>query len=231
MKKSATVISMDTAEKNIATIIDHTLLRPDATMSDLDQLCREAVEYSFAAVCVNPANVAYCVERLEKSAIPVACVVGFPLGANLISTKEIETEFAVDDGAEEIDMVINIGMLKSGNEEYVREDIQAVVEAAGDHLVKVIIETALLTDAEKVRACELAKRAGAGFVKTSTGFSQAGATVADVQLMRATVGEELGVKASGGIRTFEDAIRMVAAGANRIGTSSGVRIVRESRQE
>lgn len=231
MDKLTTIISVPEAKKNISAVIDHTLLRPDTTLTDLEKLCREAREYSFAAVCVNPANVAYCVERLENSSIPVASVVGFPLGATLISTKEMETEFAIDDGAAEIDMVINIGMLKSGNEDYVREEIQAVVEAAGGHLVKVIIETALLTDAEKKRACELAKLAGAHFVKTSTGFSKAGATEADVKLMRRTVGKDLGVKASGGIRTFEDAIRMIAAGANRIGTSSGVQIVQESRQE
>lgn len=231
MNKLKTIISVPDAKKNISAVIDHTLLRPDVTITDLKKLCREALEYSFAAVCVNPANVAYCVEQLEKSTIPVASVVGFPLGATLISTKEIETEFAIDDGATEIDMVINIGMLKSGNEDYVREDIQAVVEAAGGHLVKVIIETALLTDTEKKRACELAKLAGAYFVKTSTGFSKAGATEADVKLMRTTVGKDMGVKASGGIRTFEDAIRMIAAGANRIGTSSGVQIVQESRRE
>lgn len=221
-----TNVSAADARKNIARIIDHTLLKADATPADLKKLCREAREYSFAAVCVNPGNVAFCVEQLEGSDIPVATVVGFPLGANTISIKEIETEFAVDDGALEIDMVLNIGMLKSGNDNYVREEIRAVVEAARSHLVKVIIETALLTEAEKVRACELAKLAGAHFVKTSTGFSKAGATAEDVALMRRTVGDNLGVKASGGIRSFEDTMKMVEAGANRIGTSSGIQIVR-----
>ncbi|HCK99058.1 MAG TPA: deoxyribose-phosphate aldolase [Candidatus Marinimicrobia bacterium] len=226
-----TTISVADARGNIARIIDHTLLRADATLDDLEKLCREAREYSFAAVCVNPGNVAYCVEHLAGSGIPVATVVGFPLGANTISTKEIETEFAVDDGALEIDMVLNIGMLKSGNDNYVREDIQAVVEAARSHLVKVIIETALLTETEKIRACELAKLSGANFVKTSTGFSKAGATAEDVALMRRIVGDDLGVKASGGIRSFEEAIKMVEAGANRIGTSSGVQIVRRAEEK
>jgi deoxyribose-phosphate aldolase len=229
-KKVATEVTVESARKNIAGIIDHTLLRSDAALADLEQLCREAREYSFAAVCVNPANVAFCVEQLENSKIPVATVVGFPLGASLISVKEIETEFAIEDGAREVDMVMNLGMLKSGNTEYVRKDIQAVVEAAQGKIVKVIIETALLTDVEKIKACELAKEAGAHFVKTSTGFSRAGATVEDVQLMRRVVGSELGVKASGGVRTFADAIKMVAAGANRIGTSSGIKIVEESKK-
>jgi len=231
MKKIDTIVSVDKVRANIAGVIDHTLLKADATLTDLDKLCDEAIKYSFAAVCVNPANVAYCVEKLGKSKIPVAAVIGFPLGANHISSKMIETEFCVDDGATELDMVINIGMLKSGMEEYVFQDIQAVVEAAKGNIVKVIIETSLLTDEEKIKACKLAKKAGAHFVKTSTGFSKAGAKVEDVKLMRGVVGDKLGVKASGGVRSFEDAIKMIAAGANRIGTSSGVKIVQESGQD
>jgi deoxyribose-phosphate aldolase len=165
----------------------------------------------------------------KPSNIPVATVIGFPLGANLTRTKAIETEIALDEGATEFDMVINIGMLKSGNDDFVQEDIKAVVEAAHGCLVKVIIETALLTESEKIKACRLAKLAGAHFVKTSTGFSKAGATVEDVKLMRATVGSEMGVKASGGVRTFTEAISMIEAGANRIGTSSGVQIVQQSK--
>ena len=228
-QKYKTEISVVAARKNIAAIIDHTLLRADTTLKDLDQLCREAVVYSFATVCVNPVHVSYCVKKLEGSRIPVATVIGFPLGANLTRTKAEETEIALEDGAAEFDMVINIGMLKSGKDDFVQNDIVAVVKAARGYLVKVIIETALLTESEKIKACSLAKLAGAHFVKTSTGFSKAGATIEDVKLMRATVGSEMGVKASGGIRTFTEAIRMVEAGASRIGTSSGVQIVQQSK--
>jgi deoxyribose-phosphate aldolase len=228
-QKCKNEISVAEARKNIAAIIDHTLLRADATLEDLDQLCQEAIEYSFATVCVNPVHVRDCVQKLKNNRIPVATVIGFPLGANLIRTKAIETEIALDEGATEFDMVINIGMLKSGNDDFVQEDIKAVVEAAHGCLVKVIIETALLTESEKIKACRLAKLAGAHFVKTSTGFSKAGATVEDVKLMRATVGSEMGVKASGGVRTFTEAISMIEAGANRIGTSSGVQIVQQSK--
>lgn len=226
--KYATTITLGEARQNIARIIDHTLLKAEATPANLERLCAEAVEYNFACVCVNPANIAFCREQLENTDIPVASVVGFPLGANNISTKAIETEFAIEDGATEIDMVLNVGMLKSGNRGYVREEIKAVVAAAQGHLVKVIIETALLGDEEKRLACRLAAAAGAHFVKTSTGFSRGGATERDVRLMREIVGERLGVKASGGIRTLADALRMVRAGANRIGTSSGVAIAREN---
>jgi len=228
-RKYKTEISVAEARKNIAGIIDHTLLRADATLKDLDQLCQEAIEYSFASVCVNPVHVSYCVQRLKNSRIPVATVIGFPLGANLTRIKASETETALDNGATEFDMVINIGMLKSGNDDFVQEDIEAIVKAARGRLVKVIIETALLTESEKIKACSLAKLAGAHFVKTSTGFSKAGATIEDVKLMRATVGSEMGVKASGGVRTFIEAISMVEAGANRIGTSSGVQIVQQSK--
>lgn len=228
-QKYQTEISVAEVQKNIAGIIDHTLLRADATLRDLDQLCNEAIEYSFATVCVNPVHASYCIQRLKNGRIPVATVIGFPLGANLTQIKAIETETAFNEGATEFDMVINIGMLKSGDNDFVREDIEAVVKAARGCLVKVIIETALLMESEKVKACSLAKLAGAHFVKTSTGFSKAGATVQDVQLMRATVGSEMGVKAAGGVRTFAEAINMIEAGANRIGTSSGVQIVQQSK--
>lgn len=226
--KYATTITLDEARKNIARIIDHTLLKAEATPADLERLCAEAVEYNFACVCVNPANVAFCREQLEGTDVPVASVVGFPLGANNISTKATETEFAIEDGATEIDMVLHIGMLKSGNRDYIQEEIEAVVTAAQGYLVKVIIETALLSDEEKRLACRLAAAAGAHFVKTSTGFSRGGATEKDVRLMRSVVGNKLGVKASGGIRTLENALRMVRAGANRIGTSSGIAIARKN---
>ncbi len=219
-------ISLADAEKNIAAIIDHTALKPDTTSDDIIQVCRAAVEMKTASVCVNPCYVKTAVQELIGSGIPVAVVIGFPLGANATAIKEMETGQALADGAEEFDMVINIGALKSGNYDRVKQDIAAVVKAAGGKIVKVIIETALLTDDEKVKACELAVQAGAGFVKTSTGFSKAGATVEDIQLMRKTVGQKAGVKASGGVRTFSDAMAMVKAGANRIGASSTVNIVR-----
>ena len=174
MKKIDTIVSVDKVRANIAGVIDHTLLKADATLADLDKLCDEAIKYSFAAVCVNPANVAYCVEKLGKSKIPVAAVIGFPLGANHISSKMIEAEFCVDDGATELDMVINIGMLKSGMEEYVFQDIQAVVEAAKGNIVKVIIETSLLTDEEKIKACKLAEKAGALDEVLNRGLARSG---------------------------------------------------------
>jgi deoxyribose-phosphate aldolase len=205
--------------------IDHTLLNPQATQTDLEKLCREAIENDFAAVCVNPCNVAYCAELLEGSSVKLASVVGFPLGASIPAIKSAETLMAVEDGADEIDMVINIGALKENDLEYVEEDIKAVVGSADGAIVKVIIETCLLTDEEKVKACELSKAAGADFVKTSTGFSTGGATVEDVKLMKATVGDTLEVKASGGVRSYEDAIAMIEAGATRIGTSAGLAIL------
>jgi deoxyribose-phosphate aldolase len=205
--------------------IDHTLLKPQATQTDLEKLCREAIENDFAAVCVNPCNVAYCAELLEGSSVKLASVVGFPLGASIPAIKSAETLMAVEDGADEIDMVINIGALKENDLEYVEEDIKAVVGSADGAIVKVIIETCLLTDEEKVKACELSKAAGADFVKTSTGFSTGGATVEDVKLMKATVGDTLEVKASGGVRSYEDAIAMIEAGATRIGTSAGLAIL------
>lgn len=205
--------------------IDHTLLKPDATKVQIDQLLAEAKDYDFASVCVNPYWVAYCAEALKDSDVKVCTVIGFPLGANTTAVKVFEAKDAIANGAEEVDMVINIGQLKAGNYEAVKEDIQALVEATGKTLLKVIIETCLLTDEEKVKACQLAVAAGADYVKTSTGFSTGGANVPDVKLMRQTVGDTAGVKASGGARTYQDAKAFVEAGASRIGASAGVAIV------
>lgn len=211
---------------NIASYIDHTLLKPEATKEQIVKLCQEAAEYKFASVCVNPAWVSVSAKELSDSPVKVCTVIGFPLGASTSETKAFETADAIAKGAEEIDMVINIGALKSGEEELVKNDIKAVVEAAkGKAIVKVIIETCLLTDEEKAVASRLSKEAGADFVKTSTGFSTGGATVADVKLMRETVGPDLGVKASGGVRSLEDLQAMIDAGATRIGASSGVQIM------
>ncbi|NLY43247.1 MAG: deoxyribose-phosphate aldolase [Clostridiaceae bacterium] len=213
-------------DKDIASKIDHTLLKADATVSEIKKLCKEAKQYSFASVCVNPSYVKLASQLLEQSGIRVCTVVGFPLGATTTRTKVAETVEAIENGATEIDMVINIGALKSGKMDIVKEDIKSVVEAAkGKAKVKVIIETCLLTDEEKIQACSVAKEAGADFVKTSTGFSTGGATVEDVQLMRKTVGNEMGVKASGKIRDYETAVAMLNAGANRLGTSSSIAIV------
>ena len=212
---------------DIAKLIDHTLLKPEATPDDIKKLCAEALKYGFASVCVNPCYVKLVSEILKGSKVKTCCVVGFPLGANRTETKVFEAEKAIEDGVDEIDMVMNIGMLKSGNYEYVERDIQAVVNTAHKYgvLVKVILETALLTDEEKIKACILAKRANADFVKTSTGFSKGGATVGDVALMRRVVGSAMGVKASGGIRTYEQAIEMIKSGADRIGASASVKII------
>jgi deoxyribose-phosphate aldolase len=208
-------------------MIDHTLLRPDATRAEIQKVCREAIEHRFASVCVNSYWVPLVANTLAGTPIKVCSVVGFPLGAALTAAKVAETEAALHHGAQEIDMVLNIGALRSGLDEAVDYDIRSVVETAHREgaLVKVILETALLTDDEKINACLLAKAAKADFVKTSTGFGPAGATEHDVALMRRTVGPEMGVKASGGIRTVEDALKMVAAGANRIGASASVKIV------
>ncbi|TWT09090.1 deoxyribose-phosphate aldolase [Planomicrobium sp. CPCC 101079] len=211
---------------NIASYIDHTLLKPETTYDQIVKLCKEADEYKFASVCVNPAWVEAAAAELKESTVKVCTVIGFPLGASTSETKAFETADAISKGASEIDMVVNIGALKSGNSDLVKKDIEAVVEAAkGKAIVKVIIETALLTDDEKVTASRLSKEAGADFVKTSTGFSTGGATVEDVKLMRETVGAELGVKASGGVRSLEDVQAMIEAGASRIGASSGVQIM------
>lgn len=207
-------------------LIDHTLLKQDARKEAIIQLCEEAKQYHFCSVCINPGFIKLCAEKLKDSDVKVCTVIGFPLGATSTKSKVEEVKQAIIDGADELDMVINVSYLKDRDLEYVLNDIKAVVdEAHASHkLVKVIIETCLLTDEEKVIACELSKKAGADFVKTSTGFSTGGATKEDVALMRKTVGAEMGVKASGGVRTFEDMIAMVEAGANRIGTSGGVKL-------
>lgn len=210
----------------LAKLIDHTLLKPEATEAQIRQLCDEAKAHGFRSVCVNPCWVPLCAELLQGSDVKVCTVIGFPLGANRTEIKAVEAEDAIDRGATEVDMVINVGALKAQQYDVVRNDIRAVVDAAaGKALVKVILETCLLTDEEKVKACQLAKAAGADFVKTSTGFSKGGATVDDVALMRKTVGPEMGVKASGGVRDYAATMAMVAAGATRIGASAGVAIL------
>ena len=205
--------------------IDHTLLKPDASQEQIETLIEEAKKYDFASVCVNPTWVSFAAQVLKGTDVKVCTVIGFPLGANTPELKAFETSDAIQNGANEIDMVINIGALKSQNFDLVEKDIRAVVEAAKGTLVKVIIETCLLTDDEKVKACQIAQKAGADFVKTSTGFSTGGATVRDVALMRKTVGPDMGVKASGGARSYEDALAFIEAGATRIGASSGVAIM------
>jgi len=214
-------------DPDIASLIDHTLLKPDATPDQIAQLCYEARKYEFASVCINPAHVKLCADLLRGTKVKVCTVIGFPLGASSPEVKAYETETALRDGATEIDMVINIGALKGQDHTLVARDIQGVVEVghAAGAIVKVIIETSLLTDEEKVTACLLAKEAGADYVKTSTGFAGGGATVEDVALMRRVVGPDMGVKASGGVKSYEDAKSMVAAGATRIGASAGVKIV------
>ncbi len=213
-----------------ASLIDHTLLKPEASEKDIKKLCDEAAQFGFASVCVNPGWVKKASEFLRGSGVPVCTVIGFPLGATLPDVKAFEARRAIFDGAREVDMVINIGALKSGDDCAVEDDIRAVVKAAHEHrtICKVIIETALLTDDEKVRACIAAKNAGADFVKTSTGFAKGGATAADIALMRRTVGTQIGVKASGGVKGIEDARQMVEAGATRIGASVGVKIAQEA---
>jgi deoxyribose-phosphate aldolase len=212
---------------DMARYIDHTLLKPEATAAEIDQLCREAAQYRFASVCINPTWVKRAAENLRGTSVPVCTVIGFPLGAGTSEIKAMEARRALRDGAREVDMVLNIGALKSGDHELVLKDIEKVVDAAHEvgALCKVILETALLTDEEKVVASALAKKAKADFVKTSTGFGPGGATVYDVALMRETVGPEMGVKASGGVRTTDDAEDMIAAGATRIGASAGIEIV------
>jgi deoxyribose-phosphate aldolase len=216
--------------RELARTIDHTLLKPDATRAQIEALCREAIEHAFATVCVNPAWVALCASLLRGSETRVCTVVGFPLGATMPEVKGFEAARTVADGACEVDMVINIGALKSGDYRLVERDVRAVVEKsrAGGALVKVIIEAALLTDEEKVKACVISKVAGADFVKTSTGFGPGGATAADVALMRRVVGPDMGVKAAGGVRDLKSAQAMLEAGADRIGASVGVKIVQES---
>ena len=220
-------------DKSLAGMIDHTLLKPDATADKIAQLCFEATKYHFASVCVNPTNVKLCADLLKGSDVKVCTVIGFPLGATSTEVKVFETKNALENGATEIDMVINIGALKAKDNELVARDIHEVVETAhtAGALVKVIIETALLTDEEKVIACLLAKEAGADYVKTSTGFSSGGATVHDVALMRKTVGPDLGVKAAGGIHSHEEAEQMIAAGATRIGASAGIKIIQADQSD
>jgi deoxyribose-phosphate aldolase len=217
-------------EGDIAHLIDHTLLKPEASRDDIRKLCQEAARFGFASVCVNPWYVPLAAELLRGTTVKVCTVAGFPLGATLPAVKAYETEQVIKLGAQEVDMVMNVGALKSGQDEVVEADIRGVVEACrrGGAVSKVILETALLTTEEKVRACLAAKAAGADFVKTSTGFGPAGATSADVALMRAVVGSEMGVKAAGGIRTFEDLEKMVCAGATRIGASASVRILEQA---
>lgn len=212
-------------KKDLARMIDHTILKPEATEKEVETLCKEALEYNFASVCINPSMVEKAAEILKGSDVKVCTVIGFPLGATTTEVKAFETEDVIKKGATEVDMVINVGKLKEGNLEYVKKDIEAVVNAAkGKALTKVIIETCLLSDEEKVTACKLSKEAGADFVKTSTGFSTGGATASDIKLMRETVGKELGVKASGGVRSLEDAMAMIENGATRIGASASIAI-------
>ena len=216
--------------QNINRLIDHTILKPETSIDDIRKLCIEAKEYNFYSVCVNSAYVNVAYNFLLHSDVKVCSVVGFPLGAMIKEAKAYEAKFAVDSGAEEIDMVINIGLLKSGKIDLFERDIKKVREACKASVLKVIIETCLLDDKEKILACKIAKEYGADFVKTSTGFSTGGATEHDVGLMRKTVGDKMGVKASGGIKTYEDAIKMINAGANRLGTSSGIAIMKSAKE-
>lgn len=218
--------------KNLSRYIDHTLLKADATENEVIKLCNEAKEYDFFSVCINPGFVELTAKELRESNVAVCTVIGFPLGASTPETKAFETRDAIQKGAAEVDMVINISKLKDKKDEEVLKDIKAVVDAADKKaLIKVIIETCFLTDEEKERACKLAKDAGADFVKTSTGFSTGGATKEDIALMRKTVGTEMGVKASGGVRTYEDAVTMIESGATRIGASASIAIVTASKAQ
>jgi len=224
------VLGETASARDWASLIDHTLLKPEATDEDIKKLCEEAARFRFASVCVNPTWVRAAACNLQGTGVPVCTVIGFPLGATLSDVKAYEARRAIFDGAREVDMVINVGALRSGDDCLVEHDIRLVAEAAHEYnaICKVIIETALLNDDEKVRACRAAKQAGADFVKTSTGFSKGGATVADIALMRRTVGAELGVKASGGVKGLDDARKLVEAGATRIGASVGVKIAQEA---
>jgi deoxyribose-phosphate aldolase len=215
---------------DVAALIDHTLLKAEATRNDIERICREALQYRFASVCVNSVFVRQVSAALRNSPVKTCVVVGFPLGANLTVVKFDEARAALDEGAQEIDMVIHIGALKAGDDAAVRNEIESLTRLVHERraILKAIIETALLSEEEKARACRVARDAGADFVKTSTGFSTSGATVADVALMRREVGREIGVKASGGVRTLDDLLKMVDAGASRIGTSNGVKIMQEA---
>jgi len=218
--------SLPTTSDALARFIDHTLIRPDATLQDIERLCAEAREHQFHSVSVNGSWIVAVRHFLDGSEVKTGCAVSIPLGAMSTDAKRFETEAAIDDGAEEIDVVLNVGRLKDGDDQYVLRELCDVVEAADERTVKVILETCLLTDEQKIRACRLVVESGAHFVKTSTGFNSGGATVADVKLMRATVGPEFGVKASGGIRDLKAALAMIEAGATRLGTSAGVTIVK-----
>ncbi|HET6204087.1 MAG TPA: deoxyribose-phosphate aldolase [Planctomycetota bacterium] len=226
-------VAFPATAKDLARRIDHTLLKPDATYAEIDRLCAEAREYGFASVCVNPVHVRRCARSLRGSPVLVCAVVGFPLGANHPDEKAYEARRCLAEGACEIDMVINVGALKSGDDALVRSDIEGVVAACHETgaATKAILETCLLSEEEKVRACRLAKEAGADYVKTSTGFAAGGATPEDVELMRRAVGPAVGVKAAGGVRDLETAMKMIRSGATRIGASAGVRIVREAAGE
>ena len=218
-------VSMSLSVEDLASLIDHTRLKPETKKVKIKELCDEAITYQFASVCINPVHVAYAAELLQDSPVKVCCVVGFPLGATLPEVKAFETREVVRQGAQEVDMVINVGALRDQNYELVQSDIESVVSAADGAHVKVILETGLLVDDEKRRASQISKKAGADFVKTSTGFGPMGATPHDVRLMREVVGQSMGVKAAGGIRSFKDALRLIDAGATRLGTSSGVAIL------
>ncbi len=219
------------AKITINQYIDHTILKPESTKDQVIQVCKEAIQYGFCSVCVNPWFIPLVAKQLQGTAVKPGAAIGFPLGSTTTEVKAFETKDAIKNGAKEVDMVLNVGALKSGDVNYVERDIAAVIAAAkGKALVKVILEICLLTDDEIVIACKLAQKVGADFVKTSTGFNASGATVAHVALMRKTVGKSMGVKASGGIRSYQDAIKMIDAGASRIGTSAGVKIVQEQEQ-
>jgi deoxyribose-phosphate aldolase len=218
---------MKITRQQLASMIDHSLLRPNATLEELKKVCQEAIEYGFKAVCINPIFVADAVSLLKGKDVVVCSVIGFPFGTHSSRTKAIETNEVIELGAREVDMVIRVGALKDKKDPQVLEDIHAVIDAAKRHPVKVILETCYLTEEEKVRGCRLVMEAGAAFVKTSTGFASGGATVEDVRLMRNTVGKDFGVKAAGGIRTLEDALKMIEAGANRLGTSGSVAIIQK----
>lgn len=220
-------VSVPVSSSTVSGMVDHTLLKQNATVEQIKKLCAEARQYQFCSVCVNPCYVPLCYEELRGSGVKVCTVIGFPLGATTTKTKCFEANEAIENGADEVDMVVNVGKIKSGDWQFVKKDIADLVTAVhGRAVVKVIIETCLLTDDEKVKVCQIAKEAGADFVKTSTGFSTGGATVEDVALMRKTVGPNMGVKASGGVRGPEDAKAMIEAGANRLGTSAGVAIAK-----
>lgn len=226
-EKSKNKVEIKLSLQDLAGMIDHTLLKPDATKSEITKLCEEAMQYNFASVCVNPSYVETCFNLIKSSNVKVCTVIGFPLGATTTQSKFTEAEEAIKNGAEELDMVINIGKLKDQDYNYVYSDIKSISDLSKKHLCtsKLILETCLLSDEEKVIACLLAKEAGLNFVKTSTGFSKSGATVHDVALMKFVVGDKLQVKASGGIRSYDDAISMINAGATRLGASAGVKII------